>query len=135
MGLDRTSTGGIIHLVHPNPIPWSVLDRGLSSILELPTIPFDEWIARLEGLEQRSLQNATTAGDEVVAQVVSLLPFFRHAKSLWRERSESQGEPIYDISKAQTLSPLLRDGGIPRLSYMDVENWVTGWRKIGFLPT
>ncbi|KAH6912217.1 hypothetical protein BKA70DRAFT_1535515 [Coprinopsis sp. MPI-PUGE-AT-0042] len=133
---EATTESGIVHLVHPNPIPWSVLNNALSSILNLPTIPFDEWVERLEKVEQNSVHNPTPGGLPVaIAQVCFLLPFFKHARSLWREQTESQGEPIYEMSKAQRLSPLLHDGRIPQLSHADVEMWVNGWKKIGFLAS
>ena len=132
--LDPACDVGIIHLVHPNPIPWSVLDKGLSSALGLPTIPFDHWIDRLGGLERQIFPDGNGPSRELLAQVISLLPFFEHAKALWREQTESRGEAIYDMTKARKLSPLLCESKILQLSDTDIQDWITGWKRIGFLP-
>ncbi|OBZ76703.1 Linear gramicidin synthase subunit D [Grifola frondosa] len=57
----RNSPYSILHLVHPNPVPWSSIIKMIAEDLSVPVVPYEEWLSALknslqEGLEVEQMQ-------------------------------------------------------------------------------
>ncbi|KIJ48229.1 hypothetical protein M422DRAFT_124216, partial [Sphaerobolus stellatus SS14] len=46
----RNSSSIFAHLVHPRPVTWKSVIANVAEILDVPTIPFEEWLKRLEAV-------------------------------------------------------------------------------------
>ncbi|KIJ25871.1 hypothetical protein M422DRAFT_144228, partial [Sphaerobolus stellatus SS14] len=55
----RNSSSTFAHLVHPRPVTWKSVIGNVAEILGVPTIPFEEWLKRLEAVPrtQEALHN------------------------------------------------------------------------------
>ncbi|KAI0058351.1 acetyl-CoA synthetase-like protein [Artomyces pyxidatus] len=107
----------VLHLVHPNPVGWSVLSDAASAILKAPSIPYDDWVAKLQHAHQASTSShALTANP-----ALKLFDFF----SNWNVSCR------LDTTRATDVSHTLKTA--ERLDRQDVERWMTYWQGIGFL--
>jgi hypothetical protein len=127
----RCSSAQIVHLAHPRPVLWSTLFEAFSDTLNIRLVPFSEWLARLE----RSREALTTASAEEEAKAIrnnpalQLIHFFRAVYS-----KEATGLPSLSLDEAKKASETLRDDNLCPLSVVDVELWVSYWRRTGSLP-
>jgi len=127
----RCSSAQIVHLAHPRPVLWSTLFEAFSEILNIPLVPFAEWLARLE----KSREALATASTEEEAKAIrnnpalQLILFFRDVFS-----KEAMGLPSLSLDEAKKASETLRNENFCPLSVADVELWVSYWRRTGSLP-
>ncbi|OBZ65571.1 Polyketide synthase HetM [Grifola frondosa] len=63
----------VLHLVHPMPVPWTVFSDAASDLLDLPAIPWVEWVAKLQAMHADSGLDQAALGDN---PAVTLLDFF-----------------------------------------------------------
>lgn len=121
--IDMRDATGILHLVHPRPIPWRNVFKVFSSRLGVPIVPYNEWLERLVALGE-----ADAEGGRLVP-ALRLLEFY---KSLGEGgfRSMSQMENI-SISKAREASVTLSN--MDALNEADVEKWLAYWKRAGVL--
>lgn len=122
----RASKDVYLHLAHPNPVHISLILRSLASTLEIPLVPYAEWIAKLEAaatdVEARNNDNPA----------VQLLEFFRSKGDIVNVDDE---EAMFGTSLATTRATALASTlqSLPQLRSEDAGQWVAYWRKIGFL--
>ncbi|KAI0067832.1 acetyl-CoA synthetase-like protein [Artomyces pyxidatus] len=110
----------VLHLVHPNPVEWSILSEAASSFLQVPSIPYAAWIAKLQDAHRKS---ATDTGAIKDNPALKLFDFFSTmAGKTW---------PGLDVERAVEASSTLRAAA--RLERQDVERWMAYWRAIDFL--
>ncbi|PBL02838.1 acetyl-CoA synthetase-like protein [Armillaria gallica] len=102
----------IMHLVHPNPIPWATIARIISRELNVNLVSYTHWLEALENL----------AVHPTSLPAIRLLPYYRRSALAlgWKNR-EAFGLPhlVTSSDKGQELSPLDKD---------EVENWLKYWR-------
>ncbi|KAI0058355.1 acetyl-CoA synthetase-like protein [Artomyces pyxidatus] len=108
----------VLHLVHPNPVEWSVFSDTASSILRVPSIPYAAWVAKLQDENQKL---ASEPGALKHNPALILFDFFSALKTL----------PNLDTSRAVETSSSLKAAA--RLGRQDVERWAAYWRSICFL--
>ena len=121
----------VFHVVHPKPVPWDDLAIEFSKALNVPLVPYKEW---LETLERKLVETGTDAAEVEKAfsevPALRLMDFFRAAKM------SSDREPIgitrLASEKAQAASQVLREA--EKVGTRDVERWIAFWRRTGFLP-
>lgn len=117
----RNSSHPILHLAHPRPIPWNAVISAVSNALELPLVPYAEWVQSLqksgEGLDAK--QEATALRTN---PALRLLDFFTDVDA--ELHGEALGVPIMDLTKAVEVAPALNADNLPQLSEADVSKWV-----------
>ncbi|KAI1792211.1 acetyl-CoA synthetase-like protein [Ganoderma leucocontextum] len=119
----RKSSARTLHLVHPRPVAWKAIIAPIAQELDVPLVPYSEWLAALE----RGAAEGST--DEVDAMRVNpalrLLDFFRAQGAA---RSETGGSYQAVRLASEELARM------PELKAEDAERWVAAWRASGFLP-
>ncbi|EGO29034.1 hypothetical protein SERLADRAFT_444920 [Serpula lacrymans var. lacrymans S7.9] len=124
----RNAGAPILHVAHPKGTPWSTIFQHFSKSLNVPIVPYKQW---LDLLEDSSLHSKSSApARENPASII--LDFFRAAKP---STEEAMGLPRMSINEAQAASTVLGSGSLSALGASDVELWLNYWRKTGFLPT
>lgn len=115
------STEPVLHLVHPHPVPWAVISSTSSTLLNIPIVPYDQWLSMLKDAA-RDTQSDSDAVKHNPALL--LLEFFE--KDLPAETGL-----VIDTGKAVVVSETLRDAR--KMGGGDVEMWIGYWAEKGFL--
>ncbi|EIN09204.1 acetyl-CoA synthetase-like protein [Punctularia strigosozonata HHB-11173 SS5] len=109
----RKASPGVVHLVHPRPVPASSVFRAIANFLNLDTVPYDAWLSKLEG-----------ATDPSTTPALMLLDFF---KKEWKEprlsmeRAYEQCDFLSDTTRIRDLGP------------EEAVKWIAFWKRVGFL--
>lgn len=115
------SSKSILHLVHPHPVPWSLISSTISDLLRIPIVPYDEWLPRLKDATSNA---GTNTGAEEENPALLLIDFFEKglgAESDMRLETASATEVLIVLRKTKMLG---KD---------DVQRWIAYWMGIGFL--
>ncbi|TFY82997.1 hypothetical protein EWM64_g1012 [Hericium alpestre] len=130
----RDSPFNIVHLVHPRPVSWSNVFRHFSSALDLPLVPYTDWLARLDKSAE-GVSPLTDTNDFKSNPALRLLDWFHSA---WNDHgtgaSEALGFPKLQTINAIKSSPMLADEHVARIGEKDVFQWVDYWKAVGFIP-
>ncbi|KZV99483.1 acetyl-CoA synthetase-like protein [Exidia glandulosa HHB12029] len=121
--IEMRDASGLLHLIHPRPIAWRTVFNVFSKKLDVPVVPYSEWLGRLIAFGE-----ADPEGGRVVP-ALRLLEFY---KGLGEGgfNSMSQMENI-SISKAREASITL--DRMAALSEADAEKWLAYWQRSGVL--
>ncbi|EIN09240.1 acetyl-CoA synthetase-like protein [Punctularia strigosozonata HHB-11173 SS5] len=109
----RKASPGVVHLVHPRPVPASSVFRAIANSLNLDTVPYDAWLSRLEG-----------ATDPSTTPALMLLDFFKEEwkePRLSMERAYEQCDFLSDTTQIRDLGP------------EEAVKWIAFWKRVGFL--
>lgn len=109
----------VFHLVHPCPVPWTVVSSTASSILGIPIVPYSEWLSRLQRAARHAEADAQTKNP-----ALKLFGFFEKDMG-------PASELAVATETAVRVSSSLRNA--KKLEYADVQRWLGYWQKIGFL--
>lgn len=127
---------GILHLVHPRPVPWNAILSPIARRMDVPLVAYAEWFKGLEGLEANNNLVHDGISDEQ-DKAATLLEFFRLgtlAPSISRPATESMGlEPVVSLKRALVVSPTLSDPCLPQIQEDEVNKWLDHWLDVGFL--
>ncbi|KAF7979277.1 hypothetical protein HWV62_42970 [Athelia sp. TMB] len=133
----RHSTALVTHLTHPRPVLWSSIFSAFSSALNLPVVPYAEWLRRLE---ERSLSVAGASADTEIAAhhevpALKLMDFFISAGAGTEgvKNVEAMGLALLSLDEAKKASATMRDEKLPQVGQKDVEQWLDYWWGTGFL--
>lgn len=127
----RHSLDPILHLVHPRPVPWHTVVAPIAQGLDVPLVPYAEWVSKLESSVERG------SAEEVKAIQLNpglrLLSAYKAHGELTEGMvgGEAMGFVIMGTEKAERVSKSLT-----RLPQLDAERammWLAAWRKSGFL--
>ncbi|KAF9807197.1 hypothetical protein IEO21_08334 [Rhodonia placenta] len=122
-----------LHLVHAQPVGWNAIMEPLASKLNVPLVPYVEWLARLESLAEDGDVHATHAGKNDKA-ALRLLYVYRKALATPERLEESMGlMPRVAMDKAVRISRILQEGSTQQLGPEDVDRWLSYWRVTGFM--
>ncbi|KAF8879343.1 acetyl-CoA synthetase-like protein [Mucidula mucida] len=111
------------HLVHPRPRMSSEIFEVIGERLNLPLVPYGDWLSKLEA---RSLQ---ADGEDVPA--LKLLDFFRAGLAKEFEGYEAFGIPLLECEVAKASSVHVRHA--KPITSEDVSAWLGYWTRVGFL--
>ncbi|TFK49005.1 polyketide synthase [Heliocybe sulcata] len=125
----------IVHLRHPKPISWNDMAMPMARLLDVTTVPFAEWLARLEHewktLGIRKISPYLDPAIRIINLYRTVCPPDHPARGI----TESNGAmPVLSIDKALSASPTLQSPDLPQLRQDDFAKWCTYWRYIGALP-
>ncbi|KAJ7508328.1 hypothetical protein B0H11DRAFT_1704324, partial [Mycena galericulata] len=116
----RTSRKRYLHLTHPKPVSFFDVLLPLAEAIDLPLVPYFQWMASLEA----------AASQESVNPGVRLLDFFR------TNREISPGEEAFFPAPLPNLDAREASGSIlhlEKLSTLDAQEWVGYFRGVGYL--
>ncbi|KAF8581155.1 acetyl-CoA synthetase-like protein [Ramaria rubella] len=118
---NEPTTPGITfaHLVHPRPVPSSVVWKTVAKALNVPLVPYDQWL--------HQLQESATRGDNGPA--VKLFDFFSIARP---NDQKAIYFPRFMSTKTEAKAPR-SFGSLEMLSEEDVLKWIGNWKEKGFL--
>lgn len=77
----------MLHLVHPQPVPWSTIIASFASELGLPRAPYAVWLAALEAAHAE-LYSGSELSTKVIAEAHATNPALRLRPFLARRAHE-----------------------------------------------
>ncbi|KIJ49872.1 hypothetical protein M422DRAFT_160371 [Sphaerobolus stellatus SS14] len=129
----RNSSSTFAHIVHPRPVTWRNVIGNVAEILDVPTIPFEEWLKRLEAVPRTSEALHTNPA-------LHLLDFY-HAclspndMSSGQEKREAMGLADYETTQTVANAPSLNPDNLPQLGREEIARWMGYWERKGALET
>ena len=122
----------VLHLRHPRPVTWPDVFKHFSSELNLPLVPYTDWVTRLEHGLVASNDASATRGLE---HGLRLLDIFRLLVDPNEPRPDFMGKlvPHMDMTHALEASTTLRDGKVTEIGPEDVHRWIEYWRRESFI--
>ncbi|KAI0660272.1 hypothetical protein C8Q70DRAFT_1105691 [Cubamyces menziesii] len=124
----RHSRESVLHLVHPQRIPWNDMIAPIASQLNVPLVPYEDWLARLQ--ENIDRDNSPTIELTEKSPALRLMSFFMMFVKASSKR-EPLGGAYLSTEKSTAASPTLAE--LPMLNERNVQRWMDGWKKSGFL--
>lgn len=121
--IEMRDATGVLHLVHPRPIPWRRVFSIFSHQLNVPIVPFSEWLGRL-----RAFGESDPEGGRIVPALC--LESFYQGLGEKGFGMMSQTENISTV-KAQEVSATLKR--MTALKDSDVNKWLAYWQQSGVL--
>ncbi|KAK7056358.1 hypothetical protein VNI00_002912 [Paramarasmius palmivorus] len=127
----RGTMNETIHIVHPRPVTWNSLLTPIAEDLQLPLVPVEEWLTRLEHLNASS--------NPLYSQKIpalALLDFYRlRMRNVGPQAtSESLGMlPVVASKKGISASTTLSSPDVPQLGVSHVKAWLKYWKQMEFL--
>lgn len=109
----------ILHLVHPYTVPWDIITNTASDILDVPIIPYKEWVSKLHVAAKDADSEAPKRNP-----AIKLLQFFENDLA-------EESNIVIATEKAVAVSPTLRMAR--KLRREDVEMWIGYWKTVGLL--
>lgn len=133
------SSSQTLHIVHPNPSSWSTTMRTIGSVLNLPLVPFSEWVSKLEASANSLDQQGGGAASLRSNPSLALLDFYKHMgrafedapKEFDVEGKEAGGIARLSTDKSTGESESLKNA--PTITEQDAKRWIGYWRAKGFL--
>ena len=121
-----------LHIVHPRGVPFNALIDSAASSLNVPLVPYTEWLSKLsEEHKSQSLSATDLEKAQSANPALRLFGFFQSA------RIGPEWEPLsvarLDTARAVRVSSVLAQGAKP-LGEVNVRKWLGAWRESGFLP-
>lgn len=133
----RHSTALVTHLTHPRPVQWSSVFSAFSSSLDLPIVPYSEWLHRLEKrtseLVGSSAEVEAAAYSEIPA--LKLMDFFIGAAGGNKDAKHvvAVGLQLLSLDEAKKASLTMRDENLQQVGQKDVQKWLEYWSSTSFL--
>ena len=131
--LDPVPDAHTLHIVHPRGVPFESLIASAASLLDVPLVPYAEWLSRLSEAHKshQSLSAAELEKAQAANPALRLFGFFQSA------RIGPEWEPLsvarLDTARAVCVSRVLAKGA-KQLGEENVRKWISEWRAAGFLP-
>jgi hypothetical protein len=130
--IDPAPGAHTFHVVHPRGVPFNVLMAAAASSLNVPLVPYPQWLSRLS--EQHKAQSNSDANLERAQARNPALRLFSFFQSV---RTGPEWEPLgvarLDTTHAVRVSKMLAEVAKP-LGEENVRKWLGAWRASGFLP-
>lgn len=126
----RHSQEPFLHLVHPRPTPWHTVVAPIAQVLNVPLVPYDQWLSAL----QNSVESGSAQEVEAMTRnpALRILPFFKAAQG---EHQTPDREPmgLVYLSTVNTAKVSQAFTQMPQLDAERAVRWVEAWKKSGFL--
>ena len=119
------SSVNTVHLVHPKPQSAKDIFEIFGKELDLPLIPYTDWVKRLEGCSDEQSADAVPG--------LKLLDFFRTGLETESQGYEVGGVPILACEAGVKSSAHLQQA--KRIGPSEVVGWLDYWKSIDFLPS
>lgn len=118
-----------LNLEHPAPYSWSTVFQAFSRELNVPLVPWTQWLNKLEEA------NASDPKNKLRNPAALLIPFFRNGKVEANPKMEAPGNtPFMTMEKALASSDNLKRALVEPIDIEgDVRKWVGHWKAAGLL--
>jgi hypothetical protein len=130
--IDSAPDAHTFHIVHPRGVPFNTLIASAASSLNVPLVPYPEWLSRLtEAHNSQSFSAPELERAQEANPALALFSFFRSARvgPYW----EPLGVARLDTARAVRVSNILAKDAKP-LGEENVRKWMSAWRASGFIP-
>jgi hypothetical protein len=130
--IDSAPDAHTFHIVHPRGVPFNTLIASAASSLNVPLVPYPEWLSRLtEAHNSQSFSASELERAQEANPALALFSFFQSARvgPDW----EPLGVARLDTARAVRVSNILAKDAKP-LGEENVRKWMSAWRASGFLP-
>lgn len=124
----RTSSETFLNLQHPHPVPLASIMGLMSSLIGVPLVPFETWVAALEAKE--GVRKGIVANNGQTSPALQLLEFFRASLRGNQDSSLALQTPDMAIQRAMLAAPTLSRQR--SLTTKEMERWVAYWRSLGY---
>ena len=114
----------VLHLVHPRPVKWSVVSDAASAALGVATIPYAEWVAKLQAAHRAAAEAGADHDATDRNAGLQLVDFFANKLA---------GETAVVLGTKRAVRAAGSLASAEALGSEDVEKWIEYWRGIGFL--
>ncbi|GJJ05921.1 putative NRPS-like protein biosynthetic cluster [Clathrus columnatus] len=122
------------HLVHPRPIKWTELIHSISDELQLPIIPFSDWVNQLENLPKtEEMFHKTHALHLIEFYKAAIPPPKGSATDSFSNEHEVMGLPTFETSRTVSAVEALNEVSLPCITTEEVVGWIGYWRAKGVL--
>lgn len=128
----RDTSHKVLHLAHPNTVPWTTIFSAASEELKIPLVSYSEWFDRLSR-SAVGLDSSASVSMMERSPALRILDFFRASEAYGNEKKgrEAMGLRRLDLSLARNSSPSLKK--VRSLAEEDARSWISYWKSIGFL--
>jgi hypothetical protein len=126
----RNSVEPMLHLVHPNPVPWNAIFSRIASTLKVDLVPYSDWVARLEEKRLELEENATAKGGKK-PNALNMLDIFFGPATVHSDPDTEAFLPKVSTELARRVVPSF--GSIRQLNEEDIDRWLTYWKSIGLI--
>ncbi|TDL22742.1 acetyl-CoA synthetase-like protein [Rickenella mellea] len=118
----RMSNQPVMHLVHPKPTTWSSIIEPIARSLEVPAVPYRDWLTKLENLPEDSALRFNAS---------RLVTIYRRQV----DDSDAEVPTVICLKNLEALkaSTTLSDVKLPMLCSDDTHRWLEYWRCIGVI--
>jgi hypothetical protein len=131
----RNSSEPMLHLVHPNPVPWDAVFRRIASTLNVDLVPYSDWLARLESnrleFEREAMTKLGGGGSTRRPNAFTLLDMFYKPVVIRSDLRTEAFLPKVSTEIAQRVVPSF--GSMRQLNDDDVDKWLTYWKSTGLI--
>ena len=125
-----------LHLGHPRPVPWLSVMEDAARMLQIATVPYDQWFALLKSSGEGLNANSEV---EMMRQnpALKILDFFAGGRETGENVTafEALGLPALDMTEALKVAPSLAPESLPLVSGEDACKWIRSWKEVEFLPS
>jgi hypothetical protein len=123
----------VFHVAHARPIKWSTLMDYLCTTLNIPQVPFAEWLSTVQAQLPDSAESDTSVLQDI--PVLKILPFFTSITEDAHSdpNREVMGIPLLSLENAKNTSLTLGDKSLRQLTKDDVVRWLGYWEQQGFI--
>ena len=129
--IDTAPDAHTLHIVHPRGVPFNALIGSAASSLNVPLVPYTEWISELsEEHKGQSYSDTNLDKTQSTNLALRLFGFFQSARN--GPEWEPLGVARLDTTRAVRVSSVL--AGAKPLGEENVRKWLGAWRASGFLP-
>lgn len=122
-----------LHVAHPRGVPFNTLIASAASSLNVPLVPYPEWLSKLseEHTKTESYSETTLETAQATNPALRLFGFYQSARigPEW----EPLGAARLETKRAVRVSNVLAEG-VKLLDEENVLKWLGYWRASGFLP-
>ncbi|KAI9459305.1 acetyl-CoA synthetase-like protein [Russula earlei] len=121
-----------LHVVHPRGVPFNNLIASVASSLDVPLVPYPEWLSSLsEEHKAKSYSAENLENAQAENPALRLFSFFQSVRT--GPEWEPLGVARLDTTRAVRVSRTLAKDAKP-LGEENVDKWLSAWRASGFLP-
>ncbi|TDL22685.1 acetyl-CoA synthetase-like protein [Rickenella mellea] len=118
----RMSNQPVMHVVHPMPTSWSSIIEPIAQSLKVPTVPYNDWLATLENLQEESALKVNAS----------------HLIAIYRRQVDNSDAEVLTAIRLENFEALkasrtLSDANLPVLCSDDTHRWLGYWRSIGLV--
>ena len=125
----------IVHLIHPQPTSWKTIALAVSEELDVPLIPFQEWVQHVRARSDELVTNGNGIVDarslcEIPAlKLVSSLEFSMGAAAN-NPNTDAIGVSSLDVANAVQLSDSLKNSATDIIDRDAVRLWIRYWKTV-----